>query len=131
MVAEKRRGTMSNPGVIFVLFQSGIVLGVMGAASLYYRYQPLYSYIAGINLATFILMGTDKLQAQRNGLRAPESSILFGGLIGGILGVYAGIWVFRHKTQKAKFILYLVLITFLQMLPLIYFSEYIRGLFHY
>jgi uncharacterized membrane protein YsdA (DUF1294 family) len=120
---------MIKPGVIFGFFQLGISLAVMGVAGLYFQYPQLYGYLAGINLSTFITMGTDKLQARRNGLRVPESNFFIAALIGGVAGLYAGIWVFRHKTQKAKFIFYLILITFLQMLLLAYFSENIAGLF--
>lgn len=120
---------MIKPGIIFAIFQLGMSLAVMGVSCLYFQYLPIYGYLAGINLATFITMGTDKLQAQRNGLRVPELNFFIAALIGGVAGVYAGIWVFRHKTRKAKFIFYLILITFAQMLLLIYFSEQVKRLF--
>jgi len=107
---------MYRPEIPFFIFQLGVTLAVMATGSWIYQQQLAYCYLTGINLATFITMGTDKLQAQRNKLRVPESVIFLSALIGGIGGVYAGIWVFRHKTQKPRFIFYLILITFLQIL---------------
>lgn len=81
-------------------------------------------------MSTFITMGIDKFQSRRSELRVPELNILFAALIGGVAGVYAGIWVFRHKTQKTKFIFYLISITFLQMLLSCYCSESIRKMLY-
>jgi uncharacterized membrane protein YsdA (DUF1294 family) len=119
---------MVRPGLLFSLFQLGISLAVMLVASFYYRYPVVYGYLGGINLATFATMGTDKLQSRRSRLRVPEWTVLFAALIGGVGGVYSGMWVFRHKTQKSKFIFYLVLITFVQMLLVINFGKYISEL---
>ena len=62
-------------------------------------------YLIIINILSFILYGIDKYKAIHNMWRIPEivllSISLFGGGIGSILGMYA----FRHKTKKKKFII--------------------------
>ncbi len=60
-------------------------------------------YLIAINIITFLVMGLDKWKAKRGSWRIQEATlftlVLFGGGIGGILGMI----VFHHKTQKAKF----------------------------
>ena len=67
--------------------------------------QNIIIYIIGINLFTFFMMWLDKRKAKKGKWRIPENTLLLlvilGGGIGGIIGMYA----FRHKTQKAKFVI--------------------------
>lgn len=60
-------------------------------------------YLIAINIITFSVMGLDKWKAKRGSWRIQEATlftlVLFGGGIGGILGMI----VFHHKTKKAKF----------------------------
>lgn len=48
-------------------------------------------------------MGWDKRQAKRQGWRQSEQVLLLVAAIGGSLGMYLGIRVWRHKTQKESF----------------------------
>jgi len=79
-------------------------------------------YLIAINIITFLAMGLDKWKAQRGSWRIQESAlftlILFGGGIGGILGMI----VFHHKTKKPKFQIGFPLITIAEIATLIYFS---------
>ena len=65
--------------------------------------QELIPYLILINAAELFLMHHDKRQAQKHRWRIPEAVLmllcLFGGSIGGILGMV----LFRHKTRKTKF----------------------------
>ena len=56
-----------------------------------------------VNLAGFVLMWMDKRRAQNRQWRLEESVLVLPVLVGGIGGVLAGMWNFRHKTRKMKF----------------------------
>ena len=63
----------------------------------------LIGYLLLINAAGFALMHSDKQKARKNKWRIPESTLLTIAAIGGSLGVYAGMYAFRHNTRHAKF----------------------------
>lgn len=62
-------------------------------------------YLVLINVITFVLYGMDKWKAKRNQWRIKESVLLGMAAVGGCFGALAGMYLFRHKTQKAKFYL--------------------------
>lgn len=53
-------------------------------------------------IAGFLMMGYDKFQSIRGGWRISEKALLTMAIFGGV-GVWAGMYVFRHKTKKPKF----------------------------
>jgi uncharacterized membrane protein YsdA (DUF1294 family) len=57
-----------------------------------------------INLSVFFSFARDKINAKKNVWRTPENLLLFFAFLGPI-GAWAGMQVFRHKTQKIKFYL--------------------------
>lgn len=63
----------------------------------------LIFYLVIINVFTFFLYGVDKRKAQRSRWRIPESVLLGMAAIGGSVGAWLGMQVWRHKTQHAKF----------------------------
>ena len=56
------------------------------------------SYLITINLIAFILYGVDKKRAIRNEYRISERVLLWMARIGGGIGCWLGIKLFRHKT---------------------------------
>lgn len=60
-------------------------------------------YLLLINASGFLLMLSDKQKAKRNLWRIPEATLLGTALLGGSLGVLAGMHTFRHKTLHLKF----------------------------
>jgi hypothetical protein len=56
-----------------------------------------------INLIAFILYGIDKKRAIRNEYRIRESVLLWMARLGGAIGSWLGIKLFRHKTKHTKF----------------------------
>ena len=60
-------------------------------------------YLIIMNVLSFVCMGVDKLYAVRGCWRIPEATLLMLCAIGGSVGGYAGMWVFRHKIRKPKF----------------------------
>lgn len=63
----------------------------------------LMIYLILINAAGLILMLTDKIKAVKNLWRIPEATLMWVAGLGGSLGVYAGMRLFRHKTLHPKF----------------------------
>ncbi len=60
-------------------------------------------YLFLVNAVGFSLMLADKLKAKKNAWRIPEATLLTVAFIGGSLGTYAGMQMFRHKTLHLKF----------------------------
>jgi uncharacterized membrane protein YsdA (DUF1294 family) len=79
--------------------------GVVVAAALVIAIgvSVVVAYVLGLGLSTFLIYGYDKLRAKRGGRRVPESALLALALIGGALGGWAGMLIWRHKTQHAIF----------------------------
>lgn len=63
----------------------------------------LIGYLLLMNAAGFVLMLSDKQKARKKKWRIPESTLLTIAAVGGSLGIYAGMYVFRHKTRHIKF----------------------------
>ena len=61
------------------------------------------SYLVVINLIAFVLYGIDKKRAIRNEYRIRESVLLWIARLGGAIGSWMGIKLFRHKTKHTKF----------------------------
>ena len=56
-----------------------------------------------VNLTAFALYGADKSYAKKGSRRIPERNLLFWAWIGGSIGAFLAMRIFRHKTRKAKF----------------------------
>ena len=67
--------------------------------------QNIIVYLAAINLITFLVMWLDKRKAKKGRWRIPENTLLLFVLLGGGIGGIVGMYVFHHKTQKAKFVI--------------------------
>lgn len=67
--------------------------------------QILVGLFVAINILAFIVMGYDKHKARRghNAERAPEGFMFFLATMFGSVGVFAGMFAFRHKTRKWYF----------------------------
>lgn len=63
----------------------------------------LYSYLIIINLCSFISFGADKLKAKNRKWRTPEATLLTLAAIGGSVGAFFGMRIWRHKTHHRKF----------------------------
>jgi len=58
----------------------------------------------------------DKYRAQKNQWRIRESTLIGIAVIGGSIGIFLGMRLFRHKTKHAKFYIGVPLILALQLL---------------
>jgi uncharacterized membrane protein YsdA (DUF1294 family) len=63
----------------------------------------LLIYLVVVNVATFVVYGIDKLKARRGKWRVPEATLLTLAAVGGSIGAWCGMRVWRHKTLHAKF----------------------------
>ena len=63
------------------------------------------TYIALINLLGLIVMFLDKKSAQVGAYRISEKTLFTVALLGGSGGIWAGMYLFRHKTRQPRFIL--------------------------
>ncbi len=62
-------------------------------------------YLLIINLASFLAMYIDKKRAKWGKWRTKESTLFTLVLLGGGIGGIAGMYTFRHKTQKPRFVI--------------------------
>lgn len=67
-------------------------------------WQNILIYLIIINLIGFFVMWLDKRKAQHAKWRIKENTLLLVAALGGGIGTIAGMYTFRHKTQKAKFV---------------------------
>jgi len=81
-----------------------------------------------INAAAFWMMFLDKLQSRkRNTERISEGMLFFMAASFGSIGVYIGMFVFRHKTQKWYFILGIPLLMLENCAVLYVIHRYLSG----
>ncbi len=83
------------------------------------RYFLLYLLV--INIITFLVYTSDKMQAKAHVYRIPEKVLLTLSIIGGVYGALIAMYKIRHKNRKVVFIItnwtmavvYLVLVGYL------------------
>ena len=63
----------------------------------------LMYYLLAVNVLTFIVFGVDKWKALRGHWRVPEATLMGLAALGGSVGAWLAMQLFRHKTQKKKF----------------------------
>ena len=62
-------------------------------------------YLLLINLIAFLAMYIDKKRAKWGKWRIKESTLFLLVLLGGGIGGIAGMYTFRHKTKKPRFVI--------------------------
>ena len=66
--------------------------------------QIFLIWLVFINLFAIVIFAIDKYKAVNGKWRIKEATLLLVAFLGGALGAYAGMQLFRHKTQKPKFV---------------------------
>ena len=61
-------------------------------------------YLITINLITLLAMYIDKRKAKKVRRRIPEKTLFTLVALGGGIGGIAGMYIFRHKTKKSRFV---------------------------
>ncbi|MBE6988153.1 MAG: DUF1294 domain-containing protein [Ruminococcaceae bacterium] len=65
--------------------------------------KTILAYLLVMNIMAFAMYGLDKYYAMRDKWRISEKNLLLVAYLGGSIGAYAGMKIFRHKTKHAKF----------------------------
>ena len=60
-------------------------------------------YVLILNFVAMLVYGIDKFKATKGKWRIPESILLLLAVLGGSIGAWLGMRVWRHKTQHKKF----------------------------
>ena len=74
------------------------------------------SYLLIVNALGLILMHTDKKRARMHRIRLPEALLWGTAFIGGSIGVCLGMFLFHHKTKHPLFLIFLPILSLLQLL---------------
>ena len=82
-------------------------------------------YLIIINLIGFFAMYIDKQKAKKGKWRIPEKTLFIITALGGGIGTIAGMYTFRHKTQKIAFVIGFPVITIAEIVAIIYY-EFIK-----
>ena len=77
-------------------------------------------YVVIANTIAFLMYGVDKWNAKHELRRIPEKTLLGIAAVGGSVGAYVGMQLFRHKTRKPKFYIGVPAIFFVQVVVLLY-----------
>ena len=83
----------------------------------------LYFFI--VNLFAIFLMKYDKVKAINNQYRVSEKTLFLIALILGGIGIYIGMYLFRHKTKHVKFTVGIPLIIILNILTIYYLISHV------
>lgn len=78
-------------------------------------------YLIIINLIGILFMYIDKRKAMYGKWRIPEKTLIIIAILGGSIGCMVGMKLFRHKTQKIKFVLGYPTILVAELVLIIYF----------
>ena len=79
-------------------------------------------FFIAINIAAFLIMFLDKLKSKKPGVeRISEGTLFFLATAFGSIGVYAGMFFFRHKNRKWYFLIGISLLI-LQNCALLYLA---------
>lgn len=76
-------------------------------------------YLIVMNIAGLSVMGIDKRRAIRHVWRIPEKTIFLISLLGGSLGTWAGMYLFRHKTRHWYFVVGIPFILLFQIAAMV------------
>jgi uncharacterized membrane protein YsdA (DUF1294 family) len=69
----------------------------------YARLDPVLCWLIAATAVTFLTYGYDKAIAGSRMTRVSERTLLFLAFIGGSVGAFVGMQLFRHKTVKGSF----------------------------
>lgn len=84
-------------------------------------------YLIVINLIGFLLMFIDKRRAKYGKWRIKEYTLMIIALMGGSIGAIAGMYIFRHKTKKAKFFIgFPVILVAEILLVILIYNDFIK-----
>lgn len=75
----------------------------------------IWIYLAIVNLYGLILMYRDKQRSIKHEWRIPEAKLFTVALLFGSPGIFAGMYLFHHKTRHMRFVLGIPVLIALQI----------------
>ena len=81
----------------------------------------LFGYILVMSIVAFCVCGADKFAAQRQKSRVPEKVLFLLSALGGSVGMYLGMFTFRHNTKHWYFVVGIPAIILVQAALILYF----------
>lgn len=87
--------------------------------------ESLLYYFVCVNVLTFFVYGIDKWQARQGKWRISEATLLLLAVIGGSIGAWLGMRVWRHKTMHKKFKYGIPAILMIHIIIIGYLSKWI------
>ena len=87
--------------------------------------ESLLYYFVCVNVLTFLVYGIDKWQARQGKWRISEATLLLFAVIGGSIGAWLGMRVWRHKTMHKKFKYGIPAILMIHIIIIGYLSKWI------
>ena len=82
-------------------------------------------WLGAMSIVAFAAMGADKHKARTHRHRIPETTLISLAVLGGGLGGFLGMVIFRHKTRKVAFALGFPIILLAQLALLWLLTRYI------
>jgi len=110
---KKRPGPFFSEGVEIMLENAISITDI-------FTLKNILVYLLMINLIGFLMVWSDKRKAKKGKWRIPEQTLFIVTAFGGGIGTIAGMYIFRHKTQKLKFTLGLPTLVILEIALVIY-----------
>lgn len=77
-------------------------------------------YIIAVNLVTFVTYGIDKYKSIKRKWRISEATLLTMAVVGGSIGAWTGMKVWRHKTMHKKFTIGIPIVFVIHLFIVIY-----------
>ncbi|MBL4932516.1 DUF1294 domain-containing protein [Clostridium paridis] len=77
--------------------------------------ELVIGYLIAINILGFFIVFKDKSAARKHKWRTKEKTLFLLALLGGSIGVFLGMQVFRHKTKHLKFVIGVPIIILFQL----------------
>ena len=78
-------------------------------------------YLLLMNIVGLYVMDSDKRLAIKHRFRIPERTLFIVSLLGGSIGTWAGMYLFRHKTKHWYFVVGMPLILLCQCAGTVYY----------
>ena len=82
-------------------------------------------YIILINIIYFFVMYIDKKKIEKNKYRISEKTLFILALILGGIGIYSGMYKFRHKTKHLKFTIFIPIIIVINFITFYFIFKYV------
>lgn len=73
-------------------------------------------YLIIVNISAFIMYAVDKQKSKKGSWRISEKTLLGVAFIGGSIGAWYAMYLFRHKTKHWQFVVGVPAILLLQLL---------------